>query len=84
MALSVWLFLFLAVAAGVGAPVQAGVNAHLARWTSPIHASLVSFAVGGLALLLCSLVTRLPWPPASLLGQAPRWAWTGGPSAPCS
>ena len=75
------LYLLLAVAAGAMLPVQAGVNAQLARFVGgPVRASFVSFLVGTIALLLLSvaLIASKPLPSGSRLGGAPWWVWVGG------
>ena len=73
------LYLLLAVAAGAMLPVQAGVNAQLARFVGgPVRASFVSFLVGTIALLLLSIAILKPLPSGSRLGGAPWWVWVGG------
>jgi bacterial/archaeal transporter family-2 protein len=75
------LYLLLAAAAGAMLPVQAGVNAQLARFVGgPVRASFVSFLVGTIALLLLSiaLIASKPLPSGSKLGGAPWWVWVGG------
>ena len=75
----IWLYLLLAVAAGVMLPLQYGINAQLAHWLgSPIRAAFVSFLVGMLALLVISAFVRKPLPSAARLGQVPWWVWIGG------
>ncbi len=74
-----WIFLLMALTAGVVAPVQAGVNAQLRLWVGhPAWAALVNFTVGTLALLAYYLALRLPWPDTAVLGRAPWWSWVGG------
>ena len=72
-------FLFLALAAGVLLPVQAGLNAQLrSALGSPIAAAFISFLVGTAALAAATLVFRVSFP----VGRA--WAvthpvqWSGG------
>jgi transporter family-2 protein len=75
----VWIYLLLALAAGTALPVQAGVNASLAKWTGhSALAALISFAVGSVLLLAYALALRPALPAASHLAQAPWWAWVGG------
>ena len=75
----VWLYLFVCLVAGALMPLQAGVNAQLARWVGhPVTASLVSFATGALALLAYTAATRPQLPPLSALTSAPWWVWVGG------
>jgi transporter family-2 protein len=74
-----WFYLLLALLAGFGLPVQAGINAQLARsMNHPAQAAFVNFAVGTIALIIYSLALRLPIPTSATLAQAPLWAWTGG------
>jgi transporter family-2 protein len=75
----VWLYLLVCLVAGALMPLQAGVNAQLARWVGhPVTASLVSFAVGTLALLAYTAAARPTLPPLSALASAPWWVWVGG------
>jgi transporter family-2 protein len=60
-------------------PIQFGINAQLARWVdSPLRATLISFAVGTLVLLLVMAVADRDWPSAGRIGGAPWWVWLGG------
>ena len=60
-------------------PFQAGVNARLAHFVeSPIRASLVSFLVGTIVLLVLSIAIFKPLPSGSKLAGAPWWVWVGG------
>ena len=75
----VWLYLFVCLVAGALMPLQAGVNAQLARRVGhPVTASLVSFATGTLALFAYTAATRPPLPRLSALASAPWWVWAGG------
>jgi transporter family-2 protein len=66
------LLILLALAIGAGLPVQAGVNAAIARHVGrPEWAALVNFAVGLLGLAAWLFAT-------AALAKAPIWAWTGG------
>jgi transporter family-2 protein len=72
-------FLVLAFAAGGALPVQAGINSRLAGWVGgPIRASMISFAVGTLVLLLLALVATRGLAHTDKLDQVPWWAWLGG------
>ena len=74
-----WLLLALALAAGAGLPVQAGVNASMRTYLGrPELAALANFLTGLLALLAWILAQRLPWPGAGEVARAPWWTWTGG------
>ena len=69
----------LALVAGICVPTQAGINVQLGVWTrSPVLAATVSFAVGTLALVVYSLLTRLPLPDFATSSGHPWWIWTGG------
>lgn len=73
----------VALAAGAFLPVQAGLNARLGRaGGSPAHATLVSFAVGLLALAAYLVATRhaVSW---SGMRAAPFHAWCGGLLGAC-
>ena len=71
-------YLAFALVAGAMLPFQAGVNAQLAHWVGgPVRASLVSFAVGTLALLAVTLALFRGVPSAKL-EDAPWWVWVGG------
>lgn len=75
-----WIYLLLALAAGAMLPIQAGVNAQLARWTNhAVLAGLISFIVGTIALLAATAALRPALPaPGALFAQMPWWAWIGG------
>jgi transporter family-2 protein len=68
----------LAISAGALIPLQGAFNAKLgAAVGSLLHASLISFVVGTLALASYVLVTRQPVSWAGL-GSAPWYSWLGG------
>jgi transporter family-2 protein len=72
-------FLVLAVVAGSALPVQAGLNARLATFVGgPIRASMISFALGTLVLLVLSLLVTRGVVNTSRVNQVPWWAWLGG------
>ncbi len=74
-----FLYILLALAAGIMMPVQAGINALLgAQIKSPIMAAAVSFTVGAAFLILLCILLRIPAPAMSLWGKLPLWMWTGG------
>jgi transporter family-2 protein len=65
--------------AGTMLPFQFGINAQLAHWVgSPVRASLVSFVVGTLALLVAVLLFARGWPSSDRITAAPWWVWIGG------
>jgi transporter family-2 protein len=73
------VLVFVALVAGAGLPVQAGVNAVMARSAGrPEWAALVNFAVGLAALATWLAATRASPPAVSALARAPLWAWSGG------
>jgi transporter family-2 protein len=73
------LFLLLAVVAGGALPFQAGINARLAGFVGgPIRASMISFAVGTLVLLVVALIATRGVVTTGKLGQVPWWGWIGG------
>ena len=71
------LLLLFAVVAGSFLPLQAGVNARLAHFVGgPVRASMISFGVGALALLL--VVVLFYRHGHTHVKDAPWWAWVGG------
>lgn len=73
------LYVLFGIIGGGCTPVQTAVNSRLRRAVgSPFKASMVSFAVGTIALLAIVLAAG-PYPliPASVLGQ-PWWIWIPG------
>lgn len=71
-----WILLVLAT--GTLIPIQAGLNTRLGNATgNAVYASLFSFVVGAVALLMYVIVTRQQW---SIEGAraAPLLHWTGG------
>jgi bacterial/archaeal transporter family-2 protein len=76
---AIWPYLLFGFAAGAMLPIQFGINAQLASWLdSPLRATLVSFAVGTLVLLLVMLAADRDWPTVDRIGGAPWWVWAGG------
>ncbi len=75
-----WMYLFLAVVAGVAVSVQLGVNAQLRQVVGqPILAALISFLVGMLALLgYFLIVAKGTVPPIEMFRNIRWWKWTGG------
>lgn len=73
------LYALLALLAGAGLPVQAGINTalrqHLGR---PEWAALVNFSVGALALASLLVVQRAAVPAAAAWARAPWWSYAGG------
>lgn len=72
------IWILLAFVSGAFLPIQAGLNAKLGKaGQSALHASLTSFVVGTLALVIYILATRqtVSW---EGLKAAPGYAWLGG------
>src|SRR5262245_35619086 len=73
------LLVLIAVVAGALLPVQAGMNVQAAKaLPAGIHASLLSFIVGTMALILLCAGLRTPAPSWDRLSAMPWWAWCGG------
>lgn len=74
-----WRDVTLAVAAGAMLPLQAAINARLARLVgSPLWAAGISGLVLTAALALVAGVALRAGPRTEGLGGAPWWVWTGG------
>jgi transporter family-2 protein len=73
------VLLFAAAAAGGLLAVQVAANSKLGlQLGRPVEATLVSFLVGSVGLVLYMVITREAWPPARALAQTPWWALSGG------
>ncbi len=73
-----YIWVLVSFIAGVLLPVQAGINAKLGKAASSgAVASLLSFLVGLMALLVYILVTQQTYSIKGLK-EAPAYAWTGG------
>ncbi len=71
--------LFFAAAAGGALAVQVAMNTELGTWLgAPAAATLVSFVVGALGLMLYMVVARDQWPTVRALAGVPWWALCGG------
>lgn len=69
----------LALIAGSFLTIQAGLNAQLRGGLGhPLTATLVSFLVGTVAVVLVMLAIRVPLPPGAAWGRASGWSWMGG------
>lgn len=74
-----YLFIFLAILAGMAMPTQGVVNSKLAESVnSPILAAFISFAVGTVALFIYILLTGIPLSDLASSKNAPAVAWIGG------
>lgn len=73
------LLVLVALAAGVGLPVQAGLNASVARHAGrPEWATFANFLVGLVGVACWILAARVRPPSAAALAAAPWWSWAGG------
>jgi transporter family-2 protein len=73
------VLVLLALAAGAMLPLQAGVNAAIARYAGRAEwAAFISFAVGVVALGAWLAALRIAPPSGVALARAPWWAWAGG------
>jgi transporter family-2 protein len=71
------LLILFAVVGGLFLPIQAGTNTRLAQFVGgPVRASMVSFGVGTIVLLVVVLLFYRSG--AVHARQAPWWAWLGG------
>lgn len=74
-----WAYIVLALFAGIVVPVQAGLNAVLARHIGgAMSATFLSFIVGTGALAVFLAVTRPSIPSLAAFGSVPLWAYAGG------
>ena len=72
----------MVIIAGSAMPIQAAINSQLrgSLLGSPVLASLVSFGIGTLTLLLVYFgALRGGLPNIADLGKTPWWMWLGGP-----
>ena len=72
------IWIVLTFLAGAFLPIQAGLNAKLSKaGGSPIYASMFSFVVGAIGLILYILITRqtISW---AGVKEAPLSVWAGG------
>ena len=73
------LLLIFAIVAGTLLPIQAGINAQLARNLGhPLLAATVSFSLGSFVLLLFTVMSHISLPAFSRLAQIPWYFWLGG------
>ncbi|MBC7891427.1 MAG: DMT family transporter [Sphingobacteriaceae bacterium] len=76
---SPWFLLLLAVLIGAILPVQAGLNAQLARVAgNPVWSALISFGTGTLGLIAYLLVNRVGLTTVTALRAAPWYLYLGG------
>jgi transporter family-2 protein len=73
-----FLFIIIALALGAILPMQAAINARLAKTAgSPVIAAFISFAVGTIALMLFLMISS-QFKLGFISSQSPWWIWTGG------
>ena len=71
-------WIFLALASGALLPIQAGLNTRMGKAAgNAVYASLISFIVGGIALIFYIVLTRQEGTFAGI-GSAPLIDWAGG------
>ena len=72
-------YFVLAFVAGMALTIQVGINSTLRRGLGdPGMATLVSFLVGTVGLVLFLLLTRTSLPTRTAVAAVPWWAWLGG------
>lgn len=72
------IWILLAFLSGTFLPIQGGINSRLGKTVeNPIYASMISFLVGTVALVLYIVITRqsISW---SGVKEAPSYVWLGG------
>lgn len=73
------ILLFVALAAGMMAPLQAGLNGKMGRAIGdPFYAALISFAVGTLGLVLYCMATRVEFATIRQAADTHWTVWTAG------
>jgi transporter family-2 protein len=74
-----YIFIILAICAGMMMPTQGAINSKLASFVeSPVTAAFISFFVGTIALFIYMLVTGTPMSSFANSKNAPVITWTGG------
>ena len=71
-------WIIIALISGAFLPLQAGLNTRLGKGIeSPVHASLISFIIGALVIILYSTITKqhVSW---AGLRTVPGYVWLGG------
>jgi bacterial/archaeal transporter family-2 protein len=73
-----FLFIVMALALGAVLPIQAAINARLAKTAgNPVMSAFVSFAIGTIALMLFLIITG-QFNFRFVSSHSPWWIWTGG------
>lgn len=74
-----FLFILIAMAAGITSALQSGCNQMLQKSLSaPLWTVTIVSAVTLAASAVLPVLTGEKWPPAAHVAQAPWWAWIGG------
>jgi transporter family-2 protein len=76
-----FIWYLLAIISGIALPTQSGINTQLRQTVGhPILASLISFSVGMLSLIVTFFLTRNQFSIADLqnFSKISWWKWTGG------
>lgn len=74
-----WLWRLFGIGAGMASSAQTAVNGHLGRiLNSPLEASVVSFTIGTLTLLLLNVLFKTRKSQSGLVSKGPWWMWFGG------
>jgi bacterial/archaeal transporter family-2 protein len=72
------LFIVMALALGAVLPMQAAINARLAKTSgNPVMAAFISFAVGTIALMIFLIIAG-QFKFGFITSPSPWWIWTGG------
>jgi transporter family-2 protein len=73
-----YIWIIMALLSGAFLPIQGGINSRLGKEiASPVHASLLSFLIGAVALFIYTILTHQPVQ-LSGLKSAPLYLWGGG------
>lgn len=74
-----WLFFLLSFVSGAAMSIQSGINSQLRQGVNnALFASLVSFIVGTIPLLLIVLFQKQPLPSFDTLSNVNSWKYMGG------
>ena len=79
MSPTILALILIAVLVGSVVPMQAGVNATIAKYLGhPLYGALTNTLVASLVVFCAILIFRLPVPRLGAFAAAPWWAWAGG------
>jgi transporter family-2 protein len=71
-------YIIMAIIGGLILPIQVGWNSTVGKITNPMWATLISFVIGTIGLIIYTFVIRTPWPAMQLIKTVPWYAWGGG------